>query len=134
MKFSAETEVVALLKDFLRGKGFETAEEVSSMGQSIDLVGKKNEYLYAFEAKRDNWRKGLSQCRSHELIADYICLAMGSPTITAALSEEVTRLGYGLIWCNPADKKCSWVNKPKLNSNVWNPQKKLLLKSLREYA
>lgn len=134
MKFSAETEVVSLLRDFLKAKGFETAEEVSSMGQSIDLVGKKNRWVYAFEAKRDNWKRGLAQCKPHELIADYVCLAMGSNSIPMKLMQEVESLGYGLVWCNPRDKTCQWVYQPRINRKIWKPQKQLLLKNLKEQS
>ncbi len=132
MKFEAESEVVSLLSTFLESAGFKTREEVSSMGQSIDLVAQKNRWIYAFEAKRDNWRKGLLQCKAHELIADYVCLAMGSRTVSESLLDEIDRLGYGLVWCNPEDKTCKWVQLPKVNKNIWKPQKQLLVKGLRE--
>ncbi|OEC32726.1 hypothetical protein A7D25_22615 [Pseudomonas sp. 21C1] len=134
MKFSAETEVVEVLRNFLIDKGFETTEEVSSMGQSIDLVGKKSCRIYAFEAKRDNWKRGLAQCKAHELIADYVCLAMGSKSIPTKLVQEVESLGYGLVWCNPEDSSCQWVHEPKINKNIWPPQKQLLMKNLKEQS
>ncbi|EJB8386524.1 hypothetical protein [Pseudomonas aeruginosa] len=133
MIFSTEIEVVNLLSRFLNSCGFETKEEVSSMGQSIDLVGRKNRWLYAFEAKRDNWKKGLDQCKSHELVADYICLAMGSPSISLDLMKEIERLGYGLVWCKPDTKTCEWVYQPRVNKKIWKPQKQILIKNLKEH-
>lgn len=132
MAFGTELEVVGILNSFLTSAGFQTKEEVSSMGQSIDLVGKKNRWVYAFEAKRDNWKKGLSQCRAHELVADYICLVMGSPRISLALMKEIEQLGYGLLWCKPDTKTCEWIYQPKINKKVWKPQKQILIKSFKE--
>ena len=129
--FSYEFELVAIVSEFLKGQGYKVYLEVPNMGQSTDLVGIKGQRITFFEAKMSNWKRAIEQCNAHQLVADYICIALGRNNASEELISIVSKLGYGLILCNPETKECSWLETPKLNHQIWEPQRKQMLKNLR---
>jgi hypothetical protein len=130
-KILDENALVEILISFLKAEQFKVFLEVPNMGQSTDIVACKNRWLTFIEAKLHNWRRGIEQCVAHELIADFICLAVATVSISDDLKNIITTKGYGLIHCDPYSGICSYVIKPRQNKKIWLPQRNVLLKNLR---
>lgn len=128
----SERQLVSSLTVFLSGQGFKVKHEVSNMGQSIDMVATKNRWITAIEVKRRDWRRGLQQCRAHELIADFIVLAMKQYTVPVGLSNELKRNGWGLITMDAPAVSWHWRIEPKRNQQVWKPQRKRFTASMKK--
>jgi hypothetical protein len=119
--------VVALLsKD-----GYRIRREVPNMGQSADIVATRGRWVTFIEAKVGHWRRALNQCRAHEQIADYICVAIAAFSLCEEFISTARERGYGIIHCNPARSHCEWVQFPKRNHNIWPPQRQHWSKCLR---
>ena len=129
---STERALVKVVIGFLRQDEYRVRLEVPSMGQSVDIVASKGRYLTFLEAKMSDWRRALNQCRAHTLIADYICLAMARPSAPPALVSEAKSLGYGLILCDPVIAACHWEIRPRINEEIWLPQRQVWSKSLKK--
>ena len=127
---SSESEVVRRVVAHLMGDGYRVRTEVPNMAQSADIVATRNRYVMFIEAKVNDWRRALRQCRSHELVADYICIAVGLSTVTSLLRSEMEQAGYGLLHCPPGEQGCRLVVKPKRNHSVWGPQRQHLSRAL----
>ena len=61
---------------FLQKQNYRIRHEVPNMGQSLDILASRSRWVMAIEAKLENWKRALRQCRAHELVADYICIAI----------------------------------------------------------
>ena len=127
----SERDMVNCIASHLRDAGYKIRAQVPNMGQIADLVVQRNRWLTAIEAKRHDWRRALAQCRAHESVADFICVAIGTQSISHPLLQEVEATGYGLIHFRPGDRTCNWVIKPKFNRKIWRPQRQRFLQVLR---
>ena len=127
----SEYAVVQRIVTHLKNLGYRVRTEVPNMGQSVDLVATRNRWVTFIEAKMHDWRRALVQCQAHEQVADFICIAIGTVSVSESLTAQVKDVGYGLIHCPPGDEKCEWIVKPKQNMNVWEPQRNRLAEALR---
>lgn len=126
------TNITAL---FLTEEGYRVRAEVPNLGQSVDLVATKGRWVTFIEVKVKDWRKAIDQCRAHVLVADYICIALGTKKISEAAVAVSAKHNIGLIHINH-DGECEWFLKPKKNQAVWLPQRRQLAQELKaiEYA
>ncbi len=133
---ASEAHLVRGLVRFLTGEGYRVRLEVPNMGQSADLVASRSRWLTFVEAKRHDWRRALEQCRAHEAVADYICVAISLRSASDALLQDIKEVGYGLIRCDLALQTCEWVLQPSRNTKVWPPQRRRLLAAMKaiDYA
>lgn len=129
--FRTEGEMVEFLTAFLLDNGYAVRLEVSNMGQSADVVATKNRWVTAIEAKLNKWSVALNQAIAHEIVADFVCIAV-SCNATSRLIDSVLSRGYGLIFCDPYSGDCDWLIEPKINKKVWKPQRGQFLRSLRD--
>ncbi len=121
--------IVAL---FRRRSGYRIVREVPNMGQSVDIVAAYRNCLVAIEVKRSDWHRALNQCNAHRAVADFICIAIGTKTVSPALQEEASRLNYGIIHCPPDGNMCTWAARPKKNARVWKPQQEVFKRRILE--
>jgi hypothetical protein len=127
----SEGEVVALLVDFLADAGYRVRLEVPNMGQCADVVGTRNRWVTFFEAKTRDWARALEQCRAHESVADFVCLAVAMKSVPKRLREELTETGYGLVVCDVKQGRCEWLVQPRRNEDVWLPQRRKLAAKMK---
>lgn len=125
-----EQDIVDAVVRLLSESGYRVRIEVPNMGQSADVVATRGRWVTFIEAKKHDWRTALDQCRAHELVADYICIAVGTKSISDAFREEATAAGYGVIRCESAEN-CEWVLQPQRNVSLWRPQRARLSQVLR---
>ncbi len=123
----SEADLVACLTAWLVAAGYRVKHEVPNMGQSADVVAVRGRWITVFEAKRADWQRALRQCEAHEVVADFVCLAVASVGITERLKAEVAKRGYGLVHFSPASQELQWICKPARNEKVWSPQRKVWL-------
>jgi len=128
----SEAELVGSLTSWLVAHGYKVKHEIANMGQSVDVVAVKGRWITFFEAKRANWRRALQQCQAHEIVADFVCIAVGSVGINDELKAETARRGYGLVHFSPASQQLQWICKPLRNANIWSPQRRLWLDNSRK--
>jgi hypothetical protein len=102
------------------------------MGQSADVVAVKGRWITVFEAKRTDWKRALRQCEAHEIVADFVCLAVGSVGVNERLKTEVAKRGYGLVHFSPKNHELQWICKPVRNAKVWSPQREVWLSGSRK--
>lgn len=131
-----EQDFTIEIEEFLQVQRYNIRCEVPNMGQSIDILASKSRWTTAIEAKLTNWKRALAQCKAHELVADYICIAIATKSVSKDLELEVKERGYGLIHFDSRNSKCVWVIKPRRNTKVWPAQRRLFGRNLRgiEYA
>lgn len=125
-----EQDIVDAVVRLLSDSGYRVRIEVPNMGQSADVVATRGRWVTFIEAKKHDWRRALDQCRAHEQVADYICIALGTKAISDTFREEASEAGYGVIHCESADT-CEWVVQPQRNANLWRPQRERLSQMLR---
>lgn len=125
-----ESELVDDLANFLSEQGYKIRTEVPSLGQSADLVATRGRWVTFIEVKVRNWRRAFWQCRAHSLVADYICIALGTKNISEAVRQVALDQGIGLIHVS-TNSQCTWVVRPTLNAAIWKPQRKRLSQALR---
>ncbi len=129
---TTEQQLVAGLAGYLTRHGYRVWTEVPNMGQSADLVAARGKWVTFIEAKVHDWGRALRQSRAHELVADYICIAVLRERASERLRTGARARGYGLLICSPKSGTFSWVERPMRNIAVWRPQRRILAKSLRE--
>lgn len=136
MSEPGEAHIIRSLIQFLRGEGYRVRLEVPNMGQSADLVATRSRWVTFVEAKRRDWRRAMEQCRAHEPVADFICIALSLGKLSDTLLGEVRECGYGLIQCDAETLSCQWVVEPTRNGKVWGPQRRRVAIAMRaiEYA
>lgn len=100
------------------------------MGQSADVVATLGRWVTFIEAKKHDWRRALKQCRAHEQVADFICIALGTRGISDACRDQARTAGYGVIHCENGER-CEWVLPPQRNTGLWQPQRQRLSEVLR---
>lgn len=105
--------------------------EVPNMGQSVDVVVDSEGFLTFIEVKIKNWTKAIEQCIAHEIVADYIYIAIATKSIPENFVNEAKTKGYGILHYN-WDYQC-WEHslKSKKNSNIWMPQRQILNSKLK---
>jgi Holliday junction resolvase len=127
----SELELVVKLVRKLRREGFRVMTEVSNMGQSADIVATRGKWVTLIEVKRNNWSRALQQCRAHEQIADFICIAIASASIPSKLEQQAVEAGYGLLHYRRLNGKFEWIVRPRRNKDVWRPQRRHWSKARR---
>lgn len=134
--FCKEADLVSSLTRTLQDEGYRVRMEVSNMGQSIDMVATRGRWVTVIEAKLQDWRRALTQCRAHEQIADFICVAIGSATVSDSFAEEAERAGYGIIHFCRDSQQFQWVRRPSRNRRIWLPQRRHWARSVKriDYA
>lgn len=132
----SEADVVKKIVSFLGDQNYKVQLEVPNMGQSADIVATHDHFFTFIEAKMSDWQRALNQCKTHRHVADYICIAVGTVSVSNALLEKAINLGYGIIHCEPFIGYCQWILKPHLNDKIWPPQRQRLENHLKdiEYA
>lgn len=131
-----EAHLVRALVSFLADEGYRVRLEVPNMGQSADVVASRNRWLTFVEAKRHDWRRAFRQCQAHEVVADYICVAISLRSVSNSLLQEAKDAGYGLIRCDLDSRTCEWFLQPSRNTKVWVPQRRRLMAAMKviDYA
>jgi len=119
MKIS-ETALVDMVTSFLLEGGGKVFAEVASLGQSADLVYLCGTEVTFVEVKVNAISRAIGQCRAHELVADYICIATATKSISANNLDTIKELGYGLISCQVGGR-CTWIVRPKKLAKYWGP-------------
>jgi len=119
----SEEKLVCSVIDYFAEKGYRVRREISNMGQSIDIVATKNNCITAIEVKRSNWRRALEQCKAHELVADYIILALSIKKIPPELKNYTEKKGWGLLIYESEKNLWKMNFTPKKNDNFWMPQR-----------
>jgi hypothetical protein len=127
-----ERELVSLLVAFLSESGYRVRLEVPNMGQCADVVGTRNRWVTFFEAKTRDWSRALKQCKAHESVADYVCLAIAMRSVPERLRGQLEESGYGLIVCDMEQGRCEWSVMPRRNEDVWLPQRRRLAAAMKE--
>lgn len=125
-------DFVEILCDFFITEGCSIFLEVPSMGQSVDLVGIKSNFIYVVEVKISDWRRAIKQCKAHEIVADYICVALYRDKLSKNLEVEIDKLGYGLVLIDKEKGNCFWRKLPVKNNKIWQPQRKQFEKKIFE--
>ena len=127
---------MSLVVSLLRQLGYNVRCEVSNMGQSADIVATRGRWVTFVEAKIAHWRRALEQCVAHEQVADFICVAIASESLADELLAAARERGYGIIHCDLRQKTCQWVTRPRVNHNVWSPERRRWARYLRmiDYA
>jgi hypothetical protein len=128
---NGEGLLVAHLVEFLCSTGYRVRLEVSNMGQSADLVATRGRWVTFVEAKVKDWRRAIEQCRAHEAVADYICLALSLKAPSAELLAQVSASGYGLLLRSPQSRGFEWIMRPKRNPKIWRPQRQRTMLAMR---
>lgn len=125
-----EHELVGVVAKFLAEQGYKVRAEVPNLGQSADLVATRGRWVTFVEVKVRDWRTAFAQCKAHKLVADYICIALGTKNISQAVVVAAAEAGIGLIHVE-VDEGCSWVARPPLNGTVWRPQRQRFSRNLQ---
>jgi len=127
-----EEQIINLLSNNYINNDYEIFTEVPNMGQSVDLVLKKGRWLTFIEAKLSNWKRAIEQCRAHELVADFIYVAIASVNISDKLIKEAESNGYGIIHLNPYSNSIQVICKAKMNKRIWKSQRVFLNNQMKE--
>lgn len=127
----SEAELVFKLVQKLKREGFRVRTEVSNMGQSADIVATRGKWVTLVEVKTHNWNRAIKQCRAHEQIADFICVAVASVSVPNGLAEAAKETGYGILHYCRDQEEFEWVLRPRRNDRVWLPQRRYWAKSRR---
>ena len=127
----SESNLILRLTASLSRTGYKVRREVPNMGQSVDVVATKNRWITAIEAKVRDWRNALRQCVAHELVADYVCIAIGTDGVSEAFIQEAQTRGYGVIHCPAERSRCEWILRPRKNNQVWRPQRNRFTAALK---
>lgn len=130
-KIESERDLVESLLGYLRQEGYKVRIEVPNMGQSADIVAVRGRWVTFIEAKMTDWERALDQCRAHEQVADFICVAVASQKPSEQLLDAAMASGYGVIHCDRATGECTWILRPERNASVWRPERLRLAKHLK---
>ncbi len=122
-KINSENNIIELLNDYYNKNNFIVKNEVPNMGQSVDIVAKKGRWITCIEAKLFNWNRAIQQCNAHELVADFIYIAVSTKSISKNLHEKAKKKGYGLIHINPFNGEINIQLKAIKNNKYWVPQR-----------
>jgi hypothetical protein len=100
---SSEAHLVAALRAYLVGEGFEAiAEEVRSHGRArTDLIVWDGLTLVGIEAKLRDWGRVVSQAVLNRVCYDQSYLAMWADSISGAMLQEAKAYGIGVLAVDP---------------------------------
>lgn len=130
----SEADLVARLTAWLMADGYRVRTEVANMGQSADVVALRGRWATIIEAKLKDWRRAVEQCQAHEVIADYVCIAIALVTVPDGLVAVAQTRGYGIIHFDGAANAFCWAVLPRRNRKIWAPQRECWSRTLREVA
>lgn len=128
----SEAVIVDQVTNFLSSEGYRIWHEVPNMGQSVDIIAMRGKQVICVEAKKSDWQRALNQCRTHEQVADYIGIAIGTVLIPTTFLKCAKDLGYGIIHYKRLDNHCEWILKPCKNKWIWTPQRQRLEANLKD--
>jgi len=131
VKSIQEREIASDVAAYLRAEGYRVRTEVSLLGQSADLVATRGRWVTTVEVKHGHWRRALRQCTAHELVADFVLIAIHARVLSAACIDAAAQLGYGVIHHSGVDHTVRLALRPRRNLRLWSPQRHLWAKSLR---
>ncbi|WPQ64582.1 hypothetical protein SIO70_06845 [Chitinophaga sancti] len=126
-----EYSVVKHISTYLKELDYDILHEVPNMGQSVDIVGQKGRWLTFIEVKINNWNRAFDQCKTHELVADFIFIGIATKKVSEQLKIKAKEKGYGIIHFNPNNNLCEFIIKPSLNKKIWLPQREILLSKIQ---
>ena len=126
-----EQKLVVELTRFLKDKNYNVRLEVPNLGQSVDIVATRGRWVTLIEVKVHDWRTAMSQCRAHELVADFVCIVVGTKRISHKAIHEIGTKGYGLIHYDK-EGHFKWILQPERNQFIWRPQREKLSLVLRK--
>lgn len=125
-----EGQIVSALCEFLKSENYRVRKEVPNLGQSADLVATRGRWVTMIEVKVHDWRTALRQCQTHEHVADFVCVALGSAHVSILALDAIEERGYGLIhWQDNGGFR--WVLKPVRNELSWKPTRKAFSSNLK---
>lgn len=124
---SSERDLARCAAAFLLKEGGRVFEEVASLGQSADLVWLLGDALTFVEVKVNATSRAIEQCRAHELVADYICIATSNKNLSERNWSKIEDLGYGVISCDVGTGECSWMVRPKRLGKFWPPMREKVM-------
>jgi hypothetical protein len=130
----SEAAMVGLLTAHLQSQGYRVRHEVPNMGQQADVVATRGRWVTFIEAKLAQWPRALAQCRAHEHVADFICIAVATRSIPEPLRVAAMSRGYGVIVFRTETNAFELVIPPKRNPRVWRPQRQQWSLHLRGLA
>jgi hypothetical protein len=130
----SEFDFVNCLIDFFTTANYKVWLEVPNMGQSADIVLSKDMKLSFVEAKIKNWDRALKQCKAHELVADYIYIAIATKSISEDLLNKAQQKGYGIIHFDWLSGNCILKLEAKENTKIWEPQRTILKSNLKKLS
>lgn len=95
----SEKDLVDLLDESFRMRGFGTAREVRMLSKFIDLVAYNpiDEGLIAIEAKLSGWRRAFQQAMTYRICADSVYIAIPAGISHRVDMELLKMYGIGLI-------------------------------------
>jgi len=95
----SEKDLVDLLDESFRMRGFSTAREVRMLSKFIDLVAYNpvDDGLVAIEAKLSGWRRAFQQAMTYRICADDVYIAIPAGISHRVDMELLKRYGIGLI-------------------------------------
>jgi hypothetical protein len=128
----SEYLLVCSATKYLSNEGYRVRQEVSNMGQSIDIVATRNGLVTAIEAKISNWRRALQQCKAHALVVDFIVIALKIKKVPIELLNTLNANGWGLLIYNNQNDDWHWEVKPLQNNRIWVPQQRYFLEGLEK--
>jgi hypothetical protein len=129
----SEDYFVTMLARTLRTEGYRVRLEVPNMGQSVDLVATRGRWVTAIEAKLRDWPRAVSQCRAHEAVADFICVAIATLEVPVGLADAAESSGYGIIHYT-TETGLEWVLRPRQNRLIWIPQRQRFAEAVRRVS
>ena len=118
--------------DFLSRAGGSIFREISSLGQSADLVYLRGDDLTFVEVKVNATRRAIEQCKAHQLVADFICVAIAGKSVSDENMEKLKSLGYGLISCNQGFDDCIWILMPRRQNEFWQPSRRKVIEQITQ--
>ena len=127
---STEEQLTVLLVEYLRRNGFDVASEVPSMGQSVDVVARRRDALYLFEAKLNDWRRALKQAKPHLLIAEFVLVVVPRKTYSREFYELAIKSGIGVIMVDIKLATSRMIVHPRRSRMVWPPQRRQFERNL----
>lgn len=116
-----ERDLAVSVAAFFANSGGRVFAEVASLGKSADLVVVWQSEITFVEVKVNATSRAIEQCRAHELVADFICVATAAKSVNQANMDRLQELGYGLISCDVVTGVCSWILEPRRLSRYWQP-------------
>lgn len=104
------------------------------MGQSVDLIAVKDDCVVAVEVKIHDWSRAITQCRAHELVADFIYVGVATSSVSERFFREAQSRGYGIFHFDQSRESIVEVLPPHQREGLWSGQRKVLEGSLKRIS